>query len=193
MQQTVTKPATQVAIPNILVSTSPKHDKNVLKHPVIKKDSNENAVVLAAKQIRDVLGDSNLRHIRRPNGSSYFKCDDWIVEVLVSDKVNRTALESHWSCAANLTNRMRAENPSKDISVVPALFYKQAHAPWRVIWPLHLAAAQLQGFTCPTLNKTVEGSPDAWGQIVRLSLSELVSPISRIHRVALTNEFFHYA
>ncbi len=130
----------------------------------------------------------------RPNGTSYLAADDdgWIIEVMHCAKVNRSMLQRRWEQAAIETNRMHKENPASKYPKVPVLFYKQARAGWRAVWPLHLAAAQQRGSTSACYSDTVEGSPDAWSQVVRLGLSQLTCPGSKWLREELTNRYYHY-
>ncbi len=129
--------------------------------------------------------------MRMRDGTSYLEFEPgWNIEFFISDSANRSRIESRWVAAAKRTNRMQKENPVSDMPIVPALFYKQGSDEWRVVWPLHLAAAQQHGFTSECYEQTVEGSPEAWASEVRLSLAQMVHPASRFMRESLTNRYF---
>jgi hypothetical protein len=148
---------------------------------------------LISKLLNELLGGKFLPVMRMSDGTSYIEFDPgWTIEFLICAKANRSLIPSRWARVAKRTNHMRRENPTGDLPNVPALFYKLGRDKWRVIWPLHLAAAQQFGFASESYEHTVEGSPDAWASKMRLTLAQMANPTLRAYREALTNPFFSY-
>jgi hypothetical protein len=145
-----------------------------------------------SKLMFDLLGSKDLRRYRLQNGSSYLVCrPGWMVLAAQCDKIDHAALKNQWWHAAAQVRGMVYDCCEKIYLTVPVLFYRRGRYGWRAIWPLHLAASMRYG-TSSIYEDTVEGSPDAWAKLMRMTLAEQVCPITRSLREQLTDQFYSW-